>query len=294
MTLPGVAVVVGAVAYVVAVEVGEQAILALGLEALGDHAVAGDAGAHAHARALGEGPRDVGLGARAAVLAEHHVVGVAGVLAAGVALDHAFAREPDVVAVPDEDTAALVVLSLVIDVASVAGDGAAVDGVVVVADVDAAALVLAGVASDRAVADGRVLLVELNAAAVVLRVVVRDGEALDSALVCARLLVDVDAASALVALGRGRAGALGPVAGYRALAIGGLDREAGHVAVDAAAGLGSRVVFDGRAVHEVDVGVLAIDVDAAAPLGRVIADLGVVERDLDALSTDADAAAVLT
>ena len=243
VALPGVAALVGAVADVVAVHVVEQAVLGVGLEVLGYAAVALDAGAHAHGGSRLQAAGDVGLGRGARVLAQEHVVGAAA-LAARVALDDALAGELQVVAVPHEHAAALVVAGAGAAAAVVAGDGAAVDGGAVVAHVDAAALVLAGVVLDGAVLDGDVLLVDLKAAAVVVGVVAFDDYVLYQAGpgLTPFGISNMDAAAALVVLIRYPARPRSRVRGNVARAVSG-QLEAVLVEVDASAG-GSCVAID--------------------------------------------------
>ena len=269
MALPHVAIVVGAVAHVVAVDVDEERVLGLVVDALADHAVAGDAGAHADLGTLLNAARDVGLGGRARVLAQHDVIGQRFLFAAVVIFDEADAGHLDVVAVPHEDAAALV--AVLGEVAGVFRDGGAVDDVVVVAVVDAAALVLAGVLGDGAIADGGVFLIELDAAGVVFRVVARDDDVLDQAIVLARFLVDMDATSALVALGRGlsrlKRGVLRDRCGGGAVRRG--DLKVGRIKVDAATGP-RPVLGDRRVGIHVDRRLGFGGVHAAAVLGCVV------------------------
>ena len=76
----------------------------------------------------------------------------AGSLSGRVVLDHAHTLKLDVVAMPNEDTTALVVAAAV-DAAGVARDGATVNGVPVVVDVNAAAVVRAVIVSNAGVVD---------------------------------------------------------------------------------------------------------------------------------------------
>ena len=297
LALPGVAALVGAVGHVIAVEVDEQAVVALGVELLGDPAVALGAVAHADGRAPGERAGEVGLGHAGDALVEEQVVGVAGALAAGVALDGAEPRQLDVVQAAHEDAAAAVVVAFVAaDVAGVAGDGAAGDLVVVVGHADAAALVPAGVARDGAVAHDGGPLVELDAAAVVLGAVVRDGDVLDQALVRARRPVDMDAAAALQHLAVARARVCGGVAFDAGLAVRGREGERRLVEVDAAARIRRVPVDLGAAVHR-DVDVVRVTIDAAAARGctriwngQVIVNEGPVHADGHTGIFDVDAA----
>ena len=273
MALPGVAARVGAVAHVVAAEVDEQAVVALALEARGDAAVAGGAGAHADLRALAQVAGDVGADGVADVLAEEHVVGVAGGLAARVARDDIKARHLDIVGIAHEDAAALVVLS--VEVAVVAGDGAALKAVVVVVDIDAAAVLPGGVAGDDAVDDLRPLLAKPYAAAVSRRVVILNVDALDKAFV-GRLRN---------AAGRDSATRISwfkcLVVRYRASLVAGLEVEVRAVEADSASRVQGDVLVNGRIVLEIDVDVLGlVDIDAAAALHRIVlADLGAVHVD---------------
>ena len=196
-SLPHVAAVVGAVSHVVAIEVHEEAILRGVLDVLADAAVALDAGAHADVRALPQATRDVGIARAAADGAQEQVVHIPAVLFhARVTRDGTDAGHPDVVAVAHKDTTALV--AGIREVADVAGDGAAVDGALVVVDVDGAGIPARCVARDGALGDGRRLLVELDGAGVIGRVVVADYEALDEAAVLARLAVDKYSAAARI------------------------------------------------------------------------------------------------
>ena len=264
VALPGVAALVGSVGHEVAVEVHEQAVPGLGVaEVLGDATVGlHDARAHAHARTLGQAAGDVGLSRGASVLVEEEVVGVAGVGVAGVALDGACTGELDVAHAADEDTAAPVA-AVALDIAGVAGDGAAVDLVVVVGIADTAALVLAGIALNGAAAhDGR-LLVELDTAAVALGVVPQDPNVLDQALVRAGRFVDMDAATALVRRFLRRT------------------REGGSIVLDV-----------GLAVVRREGELRLVEVDAATAVGAVPSDLGLVlHRDVDPGPTGVDTAA---
>ena len=76
----------------------------------------------------------------------------AGSLSGRVVLDHAHTLKLDVVAMPNEDTTALVVAAAV-DAAGIARDGATVNGVPVVVDVNAAAVVRAVIVGNAGVVD---------------------------------------------------------------------------------------------------------------------------------------------
>ena len=196
LALPDVAAFIGSVAHVVAVQIDKERVPAVVGNLLTDAAVARDAGADTDLGLVGHVSRNVGANGAAHVVAQEEVVGIAGVLAARVVRDDHRAEQLDVVLVGHVDAAALVVLAR--GVAIVVPDGAVLDGVVLVADVDAAALAARAVARDGAVLERCALLVELHAAAVVERDVVNDIDAPDQALVgTARHPVDVDAAAAV-------------------------------------------------------------------------------------------------
>ena len=196
LALPDVAAFIGSVAHVIAVQIDKERVPAVVGNLLTDAAVARDAGADTDLGLVGHVSRNVGANGAAHVVAQEEVVGIAGVLAARVVRDDHRAEQLDVVLVGHVDAAALVVLAR--GVAIVVPDGAVLDGVVLVADVDAAALAARAVARDGAVLERCALLVELHAAAVVERDVVNDIDAPDQALVgTARHPVDVDAAAAV-------------------------------------------------------------------------------------------------
>ena len=196
LALPDVAAFIGSVAHVVAVQIDKERVPAVVGNLLTDAAVARDAGADTDLGLVVHVSRNVGANGAAHVVAQEEVVGIAGVLAARVVRDDHRAEQLDVVLVGHVDAAALVVLAR--GVAIVVPDGAVLDGVVLVADVDAAALAARAVARDDAVLERCALLIELHAAAVVERDVVNDIDAPDQALVgTARHPVDVDAAAAV-------------------------------------------------------------------------------------------------
>ena len=288
MALPGIAVVVGPVAHVVAGEIDKEAVLGVTAEILGNHAVARDAGAHTHGGTLLELARDVGVPGAAADGAQEHVVGVVAVLAARVALDVADAAHVGIVVVAHKDAAALVVLSL--QVAGVFGDGATIDGALFGIEADAAAVLIGRVARNGALGDGRRLLVELDTAAVVGGVVVADLEALDDARVTG-FVANVDAAAARIVL-RGEGGGSvclvvrdGPRLVFRD------EGETGSADDDAATAGGRDVAVKGAVVVQGDLVVRAVHEDAAATRGTVRVHSRVIDGDGDVVRSGVDATA---
>ncbi len=210
---------------------------------------------------------------------EENIVAV--LLVSRVVLDDARAAQLNVVIAGHVNAAAGI--SFPPKVAGVAGDGAAVDGIVLPEDSHSPAVAPRSIAGDDALAHRGPALVKRDRAGAAASIVVLDGKALDQALVVAGRRVDVDGAAVRLTMFLAVLGRIARVARDHAGSVGGLEGEEGLVEVDAATAIAGGVAADRGAVLQIDVRAAA-GIDAAGvSVAEVAVDVRGVQVELAAV-----------